>query len=90
LLKQATGLVGRKLSSYLEEKGIAVIRISQSAVNPSDERSLSWNPSEGKFPDSSRLEGVDAVIHLAGENVASGEGIFAYLGRWTEAKKQVR
>jgi uncharacterized protein len=36
------------------------------------------------------FEGVDAVIHLAGENIASGsfEGPFNVLGRWSDAKKK--
>ena len=41
------------------------------------------------FLDSSAFEGVDAVIHLAGENIASGstEGPFNILGRWSDNKK---
>ena len=36
------------------------------------------------------FEGVDAVVHLAGENIASGslEGPFNVLGRWSDGKKQ--
>ena len=36
------------------------------------------------------FDGVDAVIHLAGENIASGsfEGPFNVLGRWSDGKKQ--
>jgi len=36
------------------------------------------------------LEGLDAIVHLAGENVASGDdkdGILKILGRWTDNKK---
>jgi uncharacterized protein (TIGR01777 family) len=38
-----------------------------------------WNPAQGTI-DISGLEGFDAVVHLAGENIASG--------RWTAARKQ--
>jgi uncharacterized protein len=39
--------------------------------------------------DASAFDGVEAVIHLAGENIASGsfEGPFNVLGRWSDAKK---
>jgi len=81
-------LLGNELSLFFKEKGINIVQISQSL--PDDRNSiLRWFPSEGKFNDFSALEGVDAVIHLAGENVASGEGIFAILGRWTQNKKKV-
>jgi uncharacterized protein (TIGR01777 family) len=42
------------------------------------ERAISWDPEADKL-DRAALEGVDAVVHLAGENV---------FGRWTPAKKQ--
>lgn len=32
-------------------------------------------------------ESFDAVVHLAGENVGSGSGPLAFLGRWDDAKK---
>ncbi|MGO8750924.1 MAG: TIGR01777 family oxidoreductase [Thermoguttaceae bacterium] len=38
-----------------------------------------WDPQAGKI-DSTGLEGIDAVVHLAGENVAAG--------RWNAAKKE--
>jgi hypothetical protein len=38
---------------------------------------IPWDPAAGRL-DPARLEGLDAVVHLAGENIA---------GRWTAAKK---
>lgn len=38
-----------------------------------------WNPAKGEI-DSDALHGIEAVIHLAGENIASG--------RWTSGKKE--
>jgi len=37
-----------------------------------------WNPAQGEV-DAAGLEGFDAVLHLAGENVGSG--------RWTASRK---
>ncbi len=43
----------------------------------SSEDAVGWDPSAGTI-DAAGLEGVDAVVHLAGESV---------MGRWTSAKK---
>jgi uncharacterized protein len=40
---------------------------------------LLWNPDKGEI-DAAGLEGIDAVIHLAGDSIATG--------RWTAAKKE--
>ncbi len=56
----ATGMVGRTLSSFLTTGGHTVVPIS---------RGKQWDPLENKF-DAAMLEGVDAVVHLAGENIA--------------------
>jgi len=40
---------------------------------------VSWDPEQG-VPDPQPLEGVDAIVHLAGEPIAAG--------RWTRARKQ--
>lgn len=72
----ATGLVGGALSAFLRTGGHEVLGVTRSPKQPSDVR---WNPSE-KSIDAERLEGVDAVVHLAGEN------LFAL--RWTDEKKR--
>ena len=69
LITGATGFVGRALTAHLSALGHKVEGFSR----PSD-----WNPDMGAI-NPARLEGVDAVIHLAGENIASG--------RWTSARK---
>ena len=46
---------------------------------PVSENQAYWNPSAGSL-DSSAFEGIDAVIHLAGESITGG--------RWTEEKKR--
>jgi uncharacterized protein (TIGR01777 family) len=76
----STGLIGSALVPFLTTGGHHVIRlVRQIEKGPTDgTTSVVWDPAEGKLdPDS--LEGVDAVVHLAGENIAKG--------RWTAAKK---
>ena len=53
---------------------------------PTSPSEVFWDPYAGRI-DISALEGLDAVVHLAGENVGSGEGALAPLGRWSERKK---
>lgn len=50
---------------------------------------LPFTPCSLLVTDLDAFDGVDAVIHLAGENIASGsfEGPFNVLGRWSDAKK---
>ncbi|MDP8938742.1 MAG: TIGR01777 family oxidoreductase [Actinomycetota bacterium] len=76
LVSGATGLIGSALSSELENKGHRVIVLSRS--EPSSEKTIRWDPSRGQL-DASRLEGIDAVVHLAGESI---------IGRWTGEKKR--
>ena len=65
----STGLIGSPLVEALQRRGAEVLRLI---------RGLNWDPERGTI-DRVGLEGVAAVIHLAGENV---------FGRWTPAKKQ--
>lgn len=71
LVTGASGLVGSALGPALEAAGHAVVRLSRSGP-------VSWNPA-GRSIDGAALDGIDAVVHLAGESVA---------GRWTAAKKE--
>ncbi len=75
LVSGSTGLIGSALVPALEERGHRVRRLTRSG--DSSENTVRWNPSADEI-DAERLEGVDAVVHLAGENV---------VGRWTDAKK---
>ena len=71
----STGLVGAALVPFLTTGGHRVIRLVRKPPSGDD---VQWDPTEG-VRDLSRLEGVDAVIHLAGENIAAG--------RWTPQRK---
>ncbi|MEZ6015219.1 MAG: TIGR01777 family oxidoreductase [Planctomycetota bacterium] len=72
----ASGFVGSRLVALLETGGHEVLRLVRRA--PRDAREVRWDP-RGGVGDLAPLEGLDAVIHLAGEPVA---GL-----RWTDAKR---
>ena len=73
----ASGLVGAKLLPLLETGGYKVGKLvrGDSAVSGDD---IFWDPAAGEL-ESDSLEGVEAVVHLAGENIAAG--------RWNTARK---
>lgn len=74
----ATGLVGTKLAHALREGGHEVLKLVRKDARAEDE--VRWQPGQPN-QDLSSLAGVDAVVHLAGENVASR--------RWSAAQKRV-
>jgi len=78
LVSGASGVLGSALIPFLTTGGHRVIRlVRRPVINPVEE--IFWDPVSGKLA----LEGVeriDAVLHLAGENLGSG--------RWTEARKR--
>lgn len=78
LISGSSGLVGSKLLPYLLQHGNKVVRLvhGKSAQSPD---TIFWDIDKGIL-DVNALEGFDAIIHLAGENIA--------VGRWTEAKKK--
>ena len=59
---------------------------------PPGESSLGWNPN-GATPDEiihpNALQQMDAMIHLSGENISTGQGPLGFLGirPWTDSKK---
>ena len=73
----ATGLVGRRLCAELTAAGAKVIRAVRRPTQSADE--LYYN-GETQQIEAEKLAGVDAVVHLAGENIAAQ--------RWTAAFKQ--
>ena len=70
-------MVGTALATALRESGHTPISITRKESD-SAKGSIIWDPARG-LKDSSRLETVDTVVHLAGENIAAG--------RWTVAVK---
>ncbi len=76
LISGASGLVGRALKGFLDTQGHTVRSLVRLAAR--NEGEFQWDPAAGTI-DATALAGVDAVIHLSGENVAGG--------RWTAARK---
>lgn len=77
LVTGASGLVGSALVPLLTTSGHVVTRLVRSQPK-SGAAEIHWDPANG-IRDLARLEGLDAVVHLAGENIAAG--------RWTEERK---
>lgn len=70
----SSGLVGSALCAFLSSGGHRVIRLVRRQARDDGERR--WDPMR---PDPALLEGVDALVHLAGESIA---------GRFTPARKR--
>jgi uncharacterized protein (TIGR01777 family) len=73
----ASGLVGSALVAALEDRGRRVVRLVRR--NPDGDGEIRWDPAAGVL-DPADLEGIGAVVHLAGENIASGP--------WTRERKR--
>lgn len=69
LISGSSGLVGTELASFLKEKGHQVVSLKR-GNRPSSENILTWDPTNKKAI-SSDFENFNAVIHLAGKNIAS-------------------
>ena len=78
LISGSHGLVGKALGNSLVEDGHEVIRLVRKG-HTLNQPEVEWHPDQGRI-DAQRLEGLDAVFHLAGESIASG--------RWTDEKKR--
>ena len=102
----STGLVGNALKDELRKRATVCgkpVRIvnfkrgtaAQSAElgDTATEVTITWNPSAttaDDVVDPSVAAELDAIVHLAGENVATGKGPLGFLGiqAWSDAKKQ--
>jgi uncharacterized protein (TIGR01777 family) len=74
----ATGLIGGALADDLVGAGHEVVRVTRSRgrAGPGD---VVWDPDGGTI-DAAGLEGLDGVVHLAGEPIGAS--------RWTDATKR--
>ncbi len=68
LITGASGLIGSALAPFLTTGGHSVIKLVRKKPVRS-KREVYWDPASGEL-DSGALEGVQAVVHLAGENIA--------------------
>ncbi|HEX5833577.1 MAG TPA: NAD-dependent epimerase/dehydratase family protein, partial [Pyrinomonadaceae bacterium] len=78
LISGSHGLVGKALVRSLVEDGHEVVRLIRRG-HTIGELQIEWHPNQGRI-DAQHLEGFAAVVHLAGESIASG--------RWTGEKKR--
>ena len=76
LITGSSGLVGTALRSFLGGGGHRVRRLLRAPSASED--TTSWDPASGTFT-TGAFEGIDGVVHLAGESIASG--------RWTATRK---
>jgi uncharacterized protein len=72
----SSGLIGTALVEALEARGDRVVRMVRRRPGPSEIR---WDPAAGRI-DSTGLNGLDAVVHLAGAGIGDR--------RWTDEYKQ--
>ncbi len=77
LVSGSTGLVGSALVSLLESQGHQAVRLLRSGLEAKDS-GLVWDPANA-IQDTLGWDGLDAIVHLAGESIAAG--------RWTPLKK---
>jgi len=78
LITGASGLVGGALASFLSTGGHSAFRVVRGGAAPKSDE-VSWDIDRGRLAGDG-LDGADAVVHLAGENIAGA--------RWTPALKQ--
>ena len=78
LISGSHGLVGRALARSFTDDGHEVVRLVRQQTSAGAPE-IEWHPNHGRL-DPQRLEGFDAVVHLAGESIASG--------RWSDEKKR--
>ena len=80
LITGGTGLIGKKITNLLFEKDYQVAHVSRSEKPGKNPETFVWNLDEN-YLDPAALNGVDAIIHLAGAGVADK--------KWSASYKQV-
>lgn len=76
LVSGASGFVGSEAVRHLAAQGDEILRLVRR--KPTDTQEIRWDPQANRL-DPAPLEGLNAVVHLAGDPIAEG--------RWTPAKK---
>ena len=79
MITGGTGLVGSALLALLHGAGYRLRVLSRSGRSVANARSFRWDINKGSIEEGA-IEGVDHIIHLAGENIGSG--------RWTKARRK--
>jgi uncharacterized protein (TIGR01777 family) len=75
----STGLIGTELVAALQGDGHRVLRLVRPDSTDAGRDTAAWDPARGTI-DAAALEGIDAVVHLAGVGIADS--------RWTEEQRQ--
>ena len=75
VISGATGMIGRALIPFLLTGGHDVRRLTRHPQRPGD---VDWSYEAGRI-EVVKLDGLDGVVHLAGESIAQ---------RWTEKRKK--
>jgi len=79
LITGGTGLIGKRLSAMLLEKGYSVSFLSRGKTDISGTiKTYHWNPEKGELDDTA-IRNAHAIINLAGASIADG--------RWTAKRK---
>jgi uncharacterized protein len=79
LITGGSGLIGRSLTSNLLQKGYTIYHLSRAgSIKAPEVRTFHWDVYEQQI-DENCIEGVDAIIHLAGEGIAEKP--------WTQKRK---
>ena len=76
LIAGASGLIGSALIPALSAEGSEVTRLVRTSAGAGE---IEWHPNNDQI-DATKLEGFDAIINFAGENIAAG--------RWTDDQKR--
>ncbi|MGH7855886.1 MAG: TIGR01777 family oxidoreductase, partial [Candidatus Binatia bacterium] len=76
LVSGSSGLIGRALVRELRDAGVDAVRLVR--ASQTEAGAVRWDPALRGF-DAGAAEGADAVVHLAGENIASR--------RWSDDQK---
>ncbi|SRR5579871_45457 len=82
LVSGTSGLVGKALLAALRAAGHSATALLRPSTHIPDDFKfgrVAWDPAKN-YIDAEALHRLDAVVHLAGENIASG--------RWTESRKR--
>jgi uncharacterized protein (TIGR01777 family) len=79
LITGGTGLIGKRLTTLLINKGYEVAFLTRKKINIPSVQVYEWDV-KNNYIEAGALQGTDYLIHLAGANVAEG--------RWTEERKK--
>lgn len=79
LITGGTGLIGKNLIPVLQKNGFEVVLLVRKAPANSTIKYHLWNPDQNEL-DESVFDGVDHILHLAGENIGAK--------RWTKSRKK--